>query len=77
MFIKKDGYTIRIFNEYLEKLQRFIINNDIDNNINNMATALYMIHHNYHHSREEMKQIFFIKYETLKRQSPISNTEDT
>ena len=26
--------------------QRFIINNDIDNNINRIAEALYMIHHN-------------------------------
>ena len=47
-----------MFNEYLDKFQRFMINNDIDNNINHMAEALYMIHHNFMHSREEMKQTF-------------------
>ena len=65
-----------MFNEYLDKFQRFMINNDIDNNINHMAEALYMIHHNFIHSREEMKQTFLNKYETLKCQSPISITED-
>ena len=77
MFInKKDDYTIRIFNEYLEHLPRLIINNDIDNNINHMVGALHMIHHNFIHTRAEMKQ-FLNKYETLKWQSPISITEDT
>ena len=42
-----------------------------------MVGALYMIHHDIIYNKKAMKQTSLNEYETLKRQLPISITDDT